>query len=183
MRAGLAQDLVGQLELAVLALERLDALAIVRGRARPGVPSSEVFAMCSRSWPRSRQSPPTARRAHRGARTIRIARSRTSAENFGDFDSFVMAPLSQELKPPANPGRLTPSDWLIARLPARRQQTCDDRFFLSAPPTAFVFLIAKTLIGSPSRSIFLNKLSPTFTAFLVLTNRSPSAIWLVLLLQ
>jgi hypothetical protein len=32
-------------------------------------------------------------------------RSRTSAENFGDFDSVVMAPVSQELEPPANPGR------------------------------------------------------------------------------
>jgi hypothetical protein len=41
----------------------------------------------------------------RCSNTIRTARSRTSAENFGDFDSFVMAPVSQELEPPANPGR------------------------------------------------------------------------------
>jgi hypothetical protein len=34
-----------------------------------------------------------------------LTRSRTSAENFGDFDSVVMAPVSQELEPPANPGR------------------------------------------------------------------------------
>ena len=41
----------------------------------------------------------------RCSNTIRTARSRTSGENFGDFDSLVMAPLSQELEPPANPGR------------------------------------------------------------------------------
>src|SRR5690348_5819088 len=44
----------------------------------------------------------------RCSNTIRTARSRTSLENFGDFDSVVMAPVSQELEPPANPGRLTP---------------------------------------------------------------------------
>src|SRR5690348_6327733 len=41
----------------------------------------------------------------RCSNTIRTARSRTSLENFGDFDSVVMAPVSQELEPPANPGR------------------------------------------------------------------------------
>src|SRR5262249_30664818 len=46
----------------------------------------------------------------RCSNTIRTARSRTSAENFGDFDSFVMAPVSQELEPPANPGRFTFTD-------------------------------------------------------------------------
>jgi hypothetical protein len=39
--------------------------------------------------------------------TNRTARSRTSGEYFGDVLRFVMAPLSQELKPPANPGRFT----------------------------------------------------------------------------
>ncbi|MEW5962708.1 MAG: recombinase zinc beta ribbon domain-containing protein, partial [Pseudomonadota bacterium] len=41
--------------------------------------------------------------------TIRTARSRTSAENFGDLVWFVMAPVSQELEPPAISGRFTRS--------------------------------------------------------------------------
>jgi hypothetical protein len=36
--------------------------------------------------------------------TIRTARSRTSGENFVDL---FMAPFSQELEPPPNPGRFT----------------------------------------------------------------------------
>src|SRR5262249_31392473 len=56
----------------------------------------------------------------RCSNTIRTARSRTSAENFGDFDSFVMAPVSQEVEPPANPERFTLAQfsgttWLVAR--------------------------------------------------------------------
>src|SRR5262245_56209683 len=44
----------------------------------------------------------------RCSNTIPTARSRTSAETFGASDSFVMTPVSQELEPPANPGRSSP---------------------------------------------------------------------------
>src|SRR3954464_8672881 len=40
------------------------------------------------------------------SRTIRTARARTSGEYGGT--RFVMAPSSQELEPPGNPGRFTP---------------------------------------------------------------------------
>ena len=46
--------------------------------------------------------------ARSGARaTMRNARSRVSGENLGECDSLVVAPVSQELEPPANPGRFT----------------------------------------------------------------------------
>ena len=49
----------------------------------------------------------------RCSNTIRTARSRSSGEYLGDVDSFVMAPVSQELEPPANPERFS-------------EQVCDD---------------------------------------------------------
>jgi hypothetical protein len=72
-----AQDLVGLAQPAVLPLQRLDALALVSGRAgaagpgrtRPTEPSSTGSAPCSRSWPRSRRSQPIAMCAPRDAPT------------------------------------------------------------------------------------------------------------------
>jgi rhodanese-related sulfurtransferase len=76
--------------------------AVCPGRARPVAPNWTASAPCSRSWPRSTRSPPTAMRARCGAQT-----PSARPENFGDFDSVVMAPVSQELEPPANPGRFS----------------------------------------------------------------------------
>jgi len=43
----------------------------------------------------------------RCSNTIRTARSRTSVENFGDVLWFAIAPISQGLEPPTNPGRFS----------------------------------------------------------------------------
>ena len=81
--------------------------APARCRARPAAPSHAASPPCSRSWPRSTPSPPTARGDPPScSNTIRTARSRTSAENLFVV-LLVMAPSSQELEPPANPGRFT----------------------------------------------------------------------------
>ena len=66
--------------------------------------------------------------------TMRTARSRTSGENFVDF--FIMAPSSQRLEPPPNPGRLnlicTEQDdrgrWIVRPVPAGRdsEQQAED---------------------------------------------------------
>src|SRR5436305_12370535 len=77
--------------------------------------------------------------------TIRTARARTSGENLFVV-LLVMAPSSQELEPPANPGRFrSPTAWLA---------------LLVSSATAFYTLIYHSdelsVVASPS-SIFLTK--------------------------
>lgn len=55
---------------------------------------------------------------------LRTARSRTSAESFGDLDTFATAPLFQEFEPPANPERSIasvgrPSRWDLSSVNCR----------------------------------------------------------------
>jgi len=112
IRRRLPQDLVRLPQLADLALQRPDALAILGRRARPLAP---VALGPPHPLPqRLGRAPDFGRdRADRGplrgvvapwSSTIRTARCRTSGENRFDV-FFVIAPSSQRLGPPANPGR------------------------------------------------------------------------------
>src|SRR6201984_329820 len=107
----LPQDLIRLAQLTVLALERLDTLALFGCRTRPKTlvtfgrrtqlrrvaPEQPIFSAiewiaahceaCSPWW----------------SRTIRTARARTSGEYGGT--RFLIAPSSQEWEPPTNPVR------------------------------------------------------------------------------
>ena len=123
--ARLAQDLVGLAQLAVLALQRLDPLALVRGR--PGAqalvalglphPVAQRLARAADLRPRSSGSPPHCEACSPWwSSTIRTARARTSGEYGGV--RFVMAPSSQELEPPENPVRFRPDQASASAAPA-----------------------------------------------------------------
>ena len=92
IRGCLAQDLVGLLELAVLAFKRLQAFAFVGGET--GALASVTFGLADPVGERlrraadlgrrSKRRPPTARGSRRRcSKTKRTARSRTSGEYFG----------------------------------------------------------------------------------------------------
>ena len=77
----------------------------------------------------------------RCSNTIRTARSRTATENVGDFCRVVMAPVSQELEPPANPVRIRHLDIMrvtasfASALPRHsRQMISSRRYPLAWPP-------------------------------------------------
>lgn len=106
-----AQNFVGLAQLLDFPLERPQPLALVSPARRPASRSAcltqednvcavqpiltEIETIAARcDWCSPRCSP-----------TIRTARSRTFGENIRCVDSFYMAPISQVLEPPANPGR------------------------------------------------------------------------------
>src|SRR5437868_10673494 len=111
IRRCLAQDLVRLAQLAVLAFERLDALALVRCRPRPDAlvtlslphPVAQCLARAADLLGNRVDCRPL-----RGvlALVIQDHPNRAGTDLSGIWGTrFVMAPSSQELEPPGNPGR------------------------------------------------------------------------------
>ena len=109
---GQFQDFIGTAQPLVFALKGLDAFTLIAGNAFAGTGinlaffdpfvqglgyAADLADMDSMAAYREGYSP-------RCSCTIRTARSRTSGENFVDF---LMAPSSQVLEPPQNPGRFS----------------------------------------------------------------------------
>ena len=74
---------------------------------RIAAPTCAASPQCSRSSRRSRQSPTIAKRIRPDAPAPSVRHARALQVNIFANVFFVIAPSSQELEPPANPGRFT----------------------------------------------------------------------------
>ena len=102
-RAGQLQDLVSPAQLAILALTKLPG---------PPDPAPQRLRSATQLSEQPTGSPPTAIHVRRCSATIRTARSCTSGEN---FECLFIAPSSQGMEPPANPGRFS---WVFGTGPS-----------------------------------------------------------------